>query len=89
MAETYRWKGHSKSDMQKYRSKDEVEAWKKKCPIKHVEEKLMASGTLTEALKQQITVEAYKKVADAVTYAEGCPFPSEDTVMDYVYFEEV
>ena len=89
VAETYRWKGHSKSDMQKYRSKDEVEAWKKKCPIKHVEEKLMASGTLTEELKQQITVEAYKKVADAVTYAEGCPFPSEDTVMDYVYFEEV
>ena len=88
-AETYRWKGHSKSDMQKYRSKDEVEAWKKKCPIKHVEEKLMATGTLTEELKQQITVEAYKKVADAVTYAEGCPFPSEDTVMDYVYFEEV
>ena len=49
----------------------------------------MVSGTLTEELKQQITAEAYKKVADAVTYAEDCPFPSEDTVMDYVYFEEV
>ena len=89
MAETYRWKGHSKSDMQKYRSKEEVAEWKEKCPIKRVEEKLMADGTLTEAKKKKIVDAAYKKVSDAVEYAENCPFPSEDTVMDYVYFEEV
>lgn len=89
VAETYRWKGHSKSDMQKYRSKEEVDEWKQKCPIKRLEEKLMASGTLTEELKKTIVDAAYQKVADAVAYAEKCPFPSEDTVMDYVYFEEV
>lgn len=89
VAETYRWKGHSKSDMQKYRSKEEVEEWKKKCPIKRVEEQLISSGTLTEERKKEIVEEAYGKVAEAVAYAEKCPFPSEDTVMDYVYFEEV
>jgi len=89
VAETYRWKGHSKSDMQKYRTKEEVDAWKQKCPIKRLEEKLMASGTLTEEMKKDIVDSAYKKVADAVEYAEKCPFPSEDTIMDYVYYEEV
>lgn len=89
VAETYRWKGHSKSDMQKYRSKEEVDEWKKRCPIKRVEEQLMASGTLTEEQKKKIADEAYGKVDEAVEYAQNCPFPSEDTVMDYVYFEEV
>ena len=89
VAETYRWKGHSKSDMQKYRSKEEVDAWKQKCPIKRVEEKLMEAGTLTEEIKKKIVDAAYEKVADAVVYAENCKFPSEDTIMDYVYFEEV
>ena len=89
VAETYRWKGHSKSDMQKYRSKEEVAEWKEKCPIKRVEEQLMAAGELTEEKKKEIVDAAYKMVSDAVEYAEGCAFPSEDTVMDYVYFEEV
>lgn len=89
VAETYRWKGHSKSDMQKYRSKDEVKEWQKKCPIKAVEERLLANGTLTEEMIKEITDKVYKQVDDAVEYAQNCPFPSEDTVEDYVYFEEV
>jgi len=89
VAETYRWKGHSKSDMQKYRSKEEVDEWKKKCPIARVECKLREAGVLDDAKKKQIVDAAYKKVADAVTYAESCPFPDPQTVADYVYFEEV
>lgn len=89
VAETYRWKGHSKSDMQKYRSKEELEEWKKKCPIKRVEERLMKTGDLTEKMKQEIYDAAVRKIEDAVTYAEQCPFPSEDSIMDYVYYEEV
>ena len=89
VAETYRWKGHSKSDMQKYRTKEELESWKEKCPIKRLGEKLEKLGALDEEKKKTLVAEAYNKVEKAVEYATGCPFPSGDTLMDYVYYEEV
>jgi len=89
VAETYRWKGHSKSDMQKYRTKEEVESWKRKCPIKRTEEILFGRGALDAGKKTEMINAAYKKVADAVEYAQGCPFPDPGAVADYVYYEEV
>lgn len=89
VAETYRWKGHSKSDMQRYRTKEELELWKEKCPIKQLGERLEKKGLLNIEKKESIIANAYKEVEKAVEYAAGCPFPSEDTLMDYVYYEEV
>ncbi|MFC1677053.1 pyruvate dehydrogenase complex E1 component subunit beta [Planctomycetota bacterium] len=44
---TYRFRGHSLSDSQRYRSKDEVAAWQEQCPIARLEKDLIANGLLT------------------------------------------
>ncbi len=51
---TYRFKGHSLSDSQRYRSKDEVAAWQEQCPIDRLEKDLIATGLLTT---QQVEAE--------------------------------
>jgi len=45
---TYRWRGHSKSDVNRYRTKEEIEAWKQKCPIQRFRARLIEEGVLTE-----------------------------------------
>lgn len=87
VAETYRYKGHSKSDMQKYRSKEEVQEWKKKDPVLYVENKLIKAGLLDEKKKTEILTSVQTKVENAVAYAESCPFPEKDSLLDYVYYE--
>lgn len=44
---TYRWLGHWTGDPQPYRTRDEVEEWKQKCPIKRYRTKLMEEGLFT------------------------------------------
>ena len=44
---TYRWRGHSKSDANRYRTKEEIESWKKKCPIAQFERTLVKTQVLT------------------------------------------
>jgi len=51
---TYRWRGHSKSDANRYRTQEEIEAWKRKCPIAHFREHLIAGSELTEAEADEI-----------------------------------
>ena len=46
--ETYRWKGHSKSDKQPYRSREEIAAWQARDPITRFEESVRKAGALTD-----------------------------------------
>ncbi len=46
---TYRWKGHSRSDKNLYRTKEEIDEWKTKDPILHFEHVVVERGLLTEA----------------------------------------
>lgn len=61
---TYRTSGHSAFDKHPYRTKEEIEEWKKLDPIARVEEKLKASGTST-----QIIADVKKKVDDIIEQA--------------------
>lgn len=47
-SKTYRWLGHSKSDAQVYRTKEEVEEWKKKCPIKRLRKYILENNIAKE-----------------------------------------
>lgn len=89
VAETYRWKGHAKADMQKYRTKEEVEMWKQKCPIKRLKSMLVEKGVLDDKKIQEIDNRITKMVDDAVEFALNSPFPKEDSIKDYVYCEGV
>ena len=89
VAETYRYKGHSKSDMQKYRTKEEVKEWMKSDPILYVESILNEKKLITAEKKEAILSSVKKEVEDAVQYAQACAFPSKDTLLDYVFIEPV
>ena len=41
---TYRWRGHSKSDRNLYRTPEEIEEWKQKCPIRRFKQVLVDAG---------------------------------------------
>lgn len=82
---TYRWKGHSKSDADRYRTKAEIEEWRAKDPIKRFEAVLMARGLLTEQGARAIREESERDIELALAYAEASPEPSVETIEDGVY----
>jgi pyruvate dehydrogenase E1 component alpha subunit len=82
---TYRWRGHSKSDVNRYRAKEEIEAWKQKCPIPRFCALLIEEGMLTEEEADQIKQEAYAAIDKAVEFAEASPEPALETIEEGVY----
>ena len=84
-AVTYRWEGHSKSDRQAYRTREEVKAWQAKDPIPRFGERLMQAGLLTQDEFNAVRDAAYQKIEDAVAYAENSPEPDVANIMDGVY----
>jgi TPP-dependent pyruvate/acetoin dehydrogenase alpha subunit len=82
---TYRWRGHSKSDANRYRSREEIDAWKLKCPIRRFRERLLEEGTLTVEAAERIEQEACSAIDAAVAFAEASPEPSVETIEEGVY----
>jgi len=82
---TYRWKGHSKSDAKKYRTREEENEWRAKDGIKRFKEFLISEGILTEAGAKQLHDEALQEIEDAVKFAENSPEPSIDSLLEDVY----
>jgi TPP-dependent pyruvate/acetoin dehydrogenase alpha subunit len=83
---TYRWRGHSERDVnQVYRTQDEVEEWKKRCPIKRLREQLIARGVMSETLVDEIDAEVAAQVERAIEYAESCPQPDPAVALTHVY----
>jgi pyruvate dehydrogenase E1 component alpha subunit len=84
---TYRWMGHSKSDSQVYRTKEEVNKWKLKCPIKRFREYLINEKIFTGAEIDAFDKKAQDDVAAAVAFANASPEPKIETIFDDVYAE--
>jgi acetoin:2,6-dichlorophenolindophenol oxidoreductase subunit alpha len=82
---TYRWRGHSKSDANRYRSREEIEAWREKCPILRFERLLLEQGAADESALALIRQDAWRSIEEAAVFAEACPEPSVDTIEDGVY----
>lgn len=82
---TYRWKGHSKSDAQVYRKKEEVKSWKEKDPIKKYKNVLIGSKVLTEEMDSALEKEVEDQLDKAVKYAKESPFPEPSEVEEDVY----
>lgn len=82
---TYRWRGHSKSDVNRYRSREEIEAWKERCPIKRFRQQLIDEGALTEEEADRIEQQAHVDVEEAVAFAEESPEPDVATIEEGVY----
>lgn len=82
---TYRYKGHSMSDPQKYRSKDEVNDWMEKDPIDHCLEVIKNNKWLTEKEIEEIELWVKKEVEESVEFAENSPYPEAHEIYEDVY----
>lgn len=82
---TYRWRGHSKSDRQRYRTREEVKEWQKRDPIGRLRDVLMDAGMYTSDELDGIMNDARQEIEDAVAFAEAAPDPDPATIMDGVY----
>lgn len=85
---TYRYKGHSMSDPQKYRTKEELEEYKQKDPIDHVLRVLQTEYKVTDTEVEVINERVRKEVEDSVTFAEESPWPDNDELLKDVYIQE-
>lgn len=83
---TYRYKGHSVSDPAKYRSKDEVQEYMDRDPIKTTEATILDNDIATEAEIQAIKDKIKAEIDEAMEFAENSPYPdpSELFVDNYV-----
>ena len=83
---TYRWDGHFGGDPGTgYRSKEEIEAWKQKCPIKRLKEKLIQEGNLTEQEFEKMSSTVYAELEQVAKGAEAAPLPAKAVDLDSVY----
>jgi pyruvate dehydrogenase E1 component alpha subunit len=85
---TYRYKGHSMSDPQKYRTREEVEEYKLKDPIEQVRKKITENNILTEDEIAAITQKVKEQVEKAVQFAEESPWPDGQDAFEDVYMQE-
>jgi pyruvate dehydrogenase E1 component subunit alpha len=86
-AKTYRFRGHSMSDPAKYRTKEEVEEWMKRDPIRILAERIYQLGIANEAQLKAIDDQAKQDVSNAVKFADESPVPDPATLYDDVYTE--
>ena len=82
---TYRWKGHSKSDQERYRTKEAVETWKERCPIRRFQARLIDERAIDEAEASRMAEEGRRLIEEAVAFAEASPEPLVDTILEGVY----
>lgn len=82
---TYRYKGHSMSDPQKYRSKDEVEQYKSIDPVQVSLDVIKKNKYASEKELQAIADTIKKEVEESVTFAEQSPAPEPSELFEDVY----
>ncbi len=85
---TYRYRGHSVSDPQKYRTKDEVEEYKDQDPIIKVRKTILENNFATEATLQEIDEKINGIVEASVKFAEDSPWPDDNEVLKDVYIDQ-
>jgi pyruvate dehydrogenase E1 component alpha subunit len=83
--QTYRWKGHSKSDSGVYRTQEEIDSWKEKCPIERFREKLIEGNLLTPEQAEEIDQEAKKDIEEATEFAMDSQEPKPQDIEEDVY----
>jgi pyruvate dehydrogenase E1 component alpha subunit len=84
-AVTYRFRGHSMADPEEYRTKEEVEEWRKRDPIESFGKRLMDEGVVSDGDLAKLDEQAIATVDDAVKFADKSPFPDLDSLYDHVY----
>ena len=85
---TYRFRGHHEGDPnqgERYRSREEIELWKKRCPIKKFEEKLLADKVTTKKKLAAIEHAITEELDRAVEFANASDYPALEELYADVY----
>ncbi len=82
---TYRLRGHSKSDRNLYRTREEIEAWRKRDPILRLQGELIAQGRFEAAELADIEKAAQAQIEAALEFAKASPDPDPAELTRDVY----
>jgi pyruvate dehydrogenase E1 component alpha subunit len=84
-AVTYRFRGHSMADPEEYRSKEQVEEWRRRDPINTFADRLVSRDLLPEGGLAEIDRAVAGRIDHAVNFADGSAFPPPESLYDHVY----
>ncbi|MGQ4915584.1 MAG: alpha-ketoacid dehydrogenase subunit alpha/beta [Candidatus Asgardarchaeia archaeon] len=84
---TYRFCGSFAGEIETYRTKEEVEEWRKKDPLK-LGQKLVEEGILTQEMLKKIEQEAKEEIQEAIRFAEESPEPNPETITENIFAPE-
>jgi pyruvate dehydrogenase E1 component alpha subunit len=87
-AVTYRYRGHSMGDPERYREKEEIKKWQEEDPIGIYHKYLLDEEIATKEELDDLDTKVEAEVEDAVEYAESSPDPVPEELFDHVYAEE-
>lgn len=82
---TYRWRGHSKSDRNRYRTQEEIEEWQEADPIRRYRKLLVADGDFTDEEIDAIEKAAYAEIESSRVFAEESAEPTVESIEEGVY----
>ncbi|NIA31109.1 MAG: pyruvate dehydrogenase [Actinobacteria bacterium] len=82
---TYRFLGHMLGDLELYRSREEVEQWKKHDPITNLENQLIELGTITKEHARQINEQIYAELKEITVKAANSPEPKPQSLMEGLF----
>lgn len=85
---TYRYRGHSMSDPQKYRTKEELEQFQGIDPVISLKEYIISNKVATQKAVSDIEERVEEEVLDAVEFADNSPFPEESEMYDDMFAED-
>ncbi len=84
-SKTYRIRGHSRSDRNRYRTKEEIEEWRGRDPILAFEKDLLDLGLMTHADTDALRQDAEKVIEAAIAFAAASPAPAASELTRFVY----
>jgi len=85
---TYRYKGHSMSDPQKYRSKEEVEEYKMRDPVEVTRQRILDKKYANEKELEAMEESIEEEIKACVKFAEESPFPDDAAVYEDIYMQQ-
>ncbi len=88
-AHTYRYRGHSMGDPERYRKADEVHRWQEEDPIGIYHKFLVDKDISTDVELNGLDDQAVKEIDDAVEFAEASPNPAPEDLYKHVYADEL
>lgn len=85
---TYRYRGHSMGDPERYRDQEEVQKWQENDPIGIFRKHLLQEGGFDEKTLDQEEAKVMDELQEAVEFAESSPDPAPEALLEDIYVEE-